>query len=1125
MVKFFRSSTPRADQPVATRQGPAQDTGAPATREDESGRPPRTGRKPARTTLGLPALRATTSTGGPSRPAAGEAPRRAAAVSGRHMSASRNAAAQQRSRAAMTGLYPVASPQGGLPTTPDTLPGMSHEAGFRNSVQAMFGNGAEGPALANLLLGAVPPEPEGTAPFIAPLVLATALRSVGVETLDQAEALLIASTRGEHFLRTVGVGAKGEATTLIVPERRGEHYLREHEIALFRLERVLAASGPGTKALGHLRHLEGHPEQLQSLRDGLSLCTALEMKGFAMDGSASIDEVLSSLHGAPATRAKMDAPIGHNDDVPLQLLAQALRHAQHFSTGAPGKSGPHDRAAFVAWKKGGFVESGPGTEFNRTIDRLHKFTTYVDRADHGPRTLGNMARDARAWLGRTIGVGKSPLTPMRHGTQGGELGLLHQEAVKLKQSLGHALEAAVENLVDELIDPRIQQDPAERNKRLARAAVFDLWRETGQSTIALSDVVERAGRLMAEGATGPGGVREAALLPHLREFTRKSHTDDGAPALRVRMPALEAMGVARSRRGTATAPPDPQDIRQEIRQWRALPTRNAAQQERLAELQGQRRELVSALIADMRSIESAGVNKKPLFKFSDLKVLFRAAPRTGPTSADAQKVMSGIAGAKYESMSTFSDGASKGVGTFGGLLFSGGAGLGVPLVYPVLQAEAGKRAAVSIGVSNTGARLYIGTNASKSAGLGVGAGWVAPPLVNKVVSAVVLADASLSREVSHGEGAVITARNDQPGWQDKMPQVVDFLFDQARLGATDGAFPVPGDHRARDASELWSRFADQFGNDPHIAVGWNSEKSTTTGAQVGALAVARAAVGTQTSVGPAVSVGLRAQGNQFQRAPHADGADVPLAVHNRRVVVNASAAMTQTLPFVAAPGGAFSLAPVGGLEGWGSAAPWIGATMEWDVAGSLGVARLGRTREGQLSPGVCHREVLFQQPKRLVEYANLNRSNWEAAMVAQDPTGGTTPEAARSRFNVFLQQVADLPPASSALHGELRSLSPGTADQINQYEAQLTTLLGTGDRGAVARELSSAERTECNAIQNEVQRLLKDEGSWVPGGIYSVELNQTGSSSGLNFGVRAVNQEHAQTARLTALLIASVPEV
>ncbi len=105
------------------------------------------------------------------------------------------------------------------------------------------------------------------------------------------------------------------------------------------------------------------------------------------------------------------------------------------------------------------------------------------------------------------------------------------------------------------------------------------------------------------------------------------------------------------------------------------------------------------------------------------------------------------------------------------------------------------------------------------------------------------------------------------------------------------------------------------------------------------------------------------------------------------------------------------------------------------------------------------------------------------------------------------------------------TLAPAVAEQINHFEARLTTMLGAGDAQASTRELSAAERAECNLIENEVKRLLVADSSWQHNGLFSVELNQVGSSSGLDFGVKVVNQEQTSAARLTALLIASLPEV
>jgi hypothetical protein len=121
--------------------------------------------------------------------------------------------------------------------------------------------------------------------------------------------------------------------------------------------------------------------------------------------------------------------------------------------------------------------------------------------------------------------------------------------------------------------------------------------------------------------------------------------------------------------------------------------------------------------------------------------------------------------------------------------------------------------------------------------------------------------------------------------------------------------------------------------------------------------------------------------------------------------------------------------------------------------------------------------------------------------------------------------MAALPANDAALHGELRSLSQPVADQINVLEARLATLTGQGDSAARGRALPAAERAECKAIENEVHRLLEAEGSWQPGGLYAVEFNQTGSTSGPSFGIRAVNQEQSKVVRLTALLVASLEHI
>lgn len=1064
----------------------------------------------ARTALGVLALHASSTSGGPTLPETSGRLRRAPPVSGQPMGLAQADAMARQANRAMHALHPVAQAARGLAGTPQTLDGMGSDAGFRRAVEAMFGPTPASAAPAGQPLDLVPSSAHAAAPFIAPLVLATALKSMGMASLAEAESLVQATANGEQ------------------------------SPASFRLERMLAASAPGTEALGHLRGLQAQPDRLAAQRDGLLLCAALERVGFSLHANASVADVVGALQARPELR--LDHAIGTADDAPLQLLAQALLHAHAHAHAlqlahaqaqaqaeppadplAPAPNAPADpsdglrKAAFVAWKKGAFVESGPGTDFNRAIERLHKFSTYVDRADHGPRTLANLGRDTRELFSRMLGMGKSPLTPMRHGALGADLGLLHEEAAKFKQVLGHALDAALAHLTDELADPEVQANPTEQNNRLARAAVFSLWRETDRSKFTVTEVMQRAQQLLTEAGGAEQGIDQPTLLEQVRRFTHRSLTGAGAAAVRVGLTALGSVSAAlappnHGPAGEAAAEAaDLQALRAEIEQLRNVPERNAAQQERLAELQQQRRALIAPLVAQLRATRAGGAGGVPLFKLSDFRLLFGGAPRAGPTAADAQRLVKSLASAKYESMTTFADGTSKGAGTFGAFPLSIGAALGVPLVYPVLRGEVGKRAVVTVGVSSTGGRLFVGTERSQSGAVGVGAGWVAPTPA-QVLTAVLLGDLSASHNRSHGEGVVITTRNDLPGWHDKLPLVTDFLFDEARRPPGEGAAA-----RAATASESWLRFAGRFGDDPHVALGWNNDQSSGTRVGLSFTGVARIPVGSNTRLGPAVTVGLRREAGQFQRTPGGDGGDVPAAVRNQRFVANVSGNVAPSPTGVATP---FSEVPA-----WGYAVPLVGAAREWNIAGGLGVARLGRTREGQLSPSLCQRELIFQTPERLIAFVNLRRDGLEAAMVAQDPTQTTTAAIARTRLDAYLEQAAATPRGGDRLHGASMSLMTSVAEQINHFEARLTTVLGAGDAQASTRELSAAERAECDLIENEVERLLMSDDSWQHNALFSVELNQVGSSSGLDFGLKVVNQEQASATRLTALLIASVPEV
>ena len=1034
------------------------------------------GAPPARKTLtlGLPSLYTTTATDGPIRPQFG-VPCSAPAVSSSKMGERKLPGMNARVDRSMATLHEAHRAPHGHAGEPDTERAMTDFDGFKAALQTMFGpefgTDKAQEELAERLKDAVPVPADEEVAHIEQLVLATALRSVGVTNLAEATALLDAAAAGQHTKET------------------------------FRLERLLATSEPGMLALIQLRKLSLGETQKKALRDRLLLCTALEEQGLIMSKNVSASDVLHDLQ-CMGKETNMDAPIGHGDDQRLQLLAQALKYATDKYNGA-ACAGPQ-RSAYVAWKKGGFVCSGKGTNFNRAIGRLQKFSTYVDRANHGDRTLGNMARDVRNWFGRTVGVGKSPLTPMRHGTQGGDLDLLKVEQRKLNEGLSATLSAAIDNLTDELRDPLVWQNQMERDKCLAKAAVFSLWQETGHTTFTHDEVLARAGRVIGEIPNG-GGVYVPTLLLQLKGFTSPARGKKGdTPAILVRMAALEAMGEARTRRSSRAAlkPTAPESIREELATLRKLSARTGRQQARFQELKAQRRQLVSALLADMRAIENPGSDSKALFKLSDLKAILRGKPRQGPGPEDAERVMTALAHGKHKSMATFTDGASHGAGTFGTLPLLVTSALGTPMAAPVLRAERGRRAVVTIGVSNTGARFFVGTEKSRSATIGAIGGWSTPRMLNKLLTASALAEATVGHTAMRSEGVVITARSDNEKWQETVPAVTKFMFEQASRDCSGG--------RATNASELWSRFAEAFHDDEHLAISWNSEHTESTHSQIGAAASARVRASPQTAIGPTVSAALRAESSRSKRTPSTDGADVPSATHARRFGAIASAGISQTAPFVAEE--------LGAVAGWRGAVPLVGATAEWALAGGIGTARLGRHRDGSVSPRMCQREIIFQTRQSLLDYAEHTRGHWEARLMKHDGSGTITEEVARAHFNSFLAEAAAAPDAADGMYSARYSLARRVAEKINHFEARLNALQGRGDRKASARELSSAELRECDALQNAVQKLLAEEKSWRYRSLGTYEQNQTNGTSGLNLGLRIVSQEQARTLRQVTLL-------
>lgn len=1068
--------------------------------------------RPNRYQAGTATLTASTSiTGGPTQPDVRRNPRPDRQVTAAGLGPHRRAAIEAKVVAGQQSLFKPDAPDHGMPQVPVAQRAMADAGHFRSASAHLFGGGEAAESLAQRLLANQPPAADGPHAHKGPMVLASALHAVCGPDPLAAEKLLDALTAGEESAQ------------------------------VFALQRLLASTVNGNEMLAHVTGLELPPGQSAHRRDALRLCSALEAAGFPIDGHTSVNSVVDALAAQAGLRMAHD--IGTEHDAPLQLLAKAVTHAHGMSEGSAPADTPH-KAAYVAWQKGGFTTSGPGSEFNQTIERLYKFMTYVDRADHGPRTAGNLLREIGDLFPRAIGHRKSPLSNMRHGTMGSDLGTLREEAAKFEQALGDTIDPLRHHFMRDLARPEVQASPAHLNARLACVATLDVMQALGRTHIKVSadDVVARAREIETALGRDPARVDEALIRKTFKTLDKPRVIPNLGSRATLHLRMLEELGqrLMQTHPLPAGQVGEPADLKAECEALKQMADRTPEQEARLDAVQLQLLHLTHGAVEQARTIKAGGPPRIPLFKMSDLLHMAGSTPRQGPTAADAKDVAKRLAEARYESMSTFTQSAAVGINVPGVMVLKAAKKVGVPVVYPIVRADAGARASVTVGVSNTGGRLFVGKDFSANSEIGVGAAWVFNVPLTKL-STGVFAQASAGADWSGkagrqdgGGGACITTRNDVEGSEGKLAEVVDFMFETAKpeLAAADaGRAPDlldPAGLRAQERAssrperpqtpgDFWNRFVDRFGDDPCVGVNWDREHSAS--AAVGAVggAFARGEDAKDASIGPAASVNVRAGKGLFRRETDATGADVPTQVRSSLVTAGVGLSVAQASPL-------FSKVDAHGIVGVGaSATPLLGISAQWNLAGGVGVAKLGRTADGLLSASACQREYIFRDRNRLIEYANSHRAEWEAGMVDQDPTGKTTPADARERLNDFLVQVKSASSRSDMLYGNLMTLKPEKAAYINDLESVAKTLIAGADGAGSARPPSEQARTEHNRIQNEISHLLMDDASWNHAGIYSVELPQHGHNFGVSAVLGAGSQEAARGARLTTLLIAGQP--
>lgn len=181
-------------------------------------------------------------------------------------------------------------------------------------------------------------------------------------------------------------------------------------------------------------------------------------------------------------------------------------------------------AAYVAWRSG-YREGGKGSALERSLGRMHKFTTWARRAEHRA-THPLAAFDPR----RLLGMRKSPLTAAAYGTGGANLGLLNQEAQALHDTVKHGIEAMqAHSTALRALNGRHALSTEQRGLLVLREAVLQHWAQSigttwRSSKLKLSDHDKRAIADWVRKAA-PGARVDAEAVLAYREFRKLDKLD------------------------------------------------------------------------------------------------------------------------------------------------------------------------------------------------------------------------------------------------------------------------------------------------------------------------------------------------------------------------------------------------------------------------------------------------------------------------------------------------------------------------------------------------------------------------------------------------------------------------
>lgn len=978
------------------------------------------------------------------------------------------------------------------------------EAGLHDIVGRMFGTaGTAAPReLSTVILQCLPSQDGSAKPCAAAYRLATALSRVC--SGDHAQAIEV------------------------VQNLRGQN----ETPAVFEVQRLLARTDDGRQALGRLSNLAG--PQLESRCELLQVAGDLEGgRHLDMTQLASADQLAEAVR-TRVLEWKLNDHIGGDNDAAAQLLGKAVLYLDAKTKGQPldaADVAPH-YAAYVAWRmNSAFVTSEANSQFHSAVSAMFKMVKYLERADHGPRTVRNLARDAATAVAQMFGKQKSPLSMTRFGTNGGDKWTLMDERDRFLYMLNDNIDTLRHHVDLELRRPDVCAHPDALARAFTRAALLDVWKTTPglqgrvdvqvrRQTVAERATAMHAGMNWQEMRLQPASLESQSdagkqfwndvigseLSQVAKVKTLRKRGDDRHPlSLDTLASIATRLAPADTGRSDIDATTSIEDLRMEAYGLAKLAARTPQQEQRLGELRTTLLSRHAEMIEEARQTMTAESPHTPLFQWSDLWNMF-GDPRDGPTADSALRVLRGLMNGVDESMTSFSSGAKGMLGFSPALPLRVAGAAGVPVVLPSFGYSPAITATVTAGDTFTGGRLGVQTSKGHEVRAGIGAavgfnvGWGV---------AAAFGSAGISASKTRASGGVLTTRNDKEGWGDKDAEVLQFFRDMHQEAG--------GRAKPANRAEMWERIVERFGDDPIVRLAPQATVTTVLpAASVTIGATVRASVGHNNTLGPVVTAGVNAVRSSTTALAGAGG-DPSVSFRRNELRARVGTGIALGLPAIPAQESNVSAAVL---------VPTLaGAAAEKILRSRSGIIVFGRDRDGRIKSDLVQWVTGFETPKTAEEYFNgtppgAERSRYEQWVAATAAGQHVTQDEARRLMDEFIAEMHRTPLGGQQMFGDRHRLMAAAAEKFNDVEEDLKTLQGPEPAGGAGRQFTAWETQEIGRLEAELRSILEDQTNWEPVAAYGADNHGLTRSLGANLLVAATGSVNAiDSARLTSVFV------